>query len=328
MLIHHNNQSQSASLSEDQDPYHHLTPITTLSRNAIPFSWIDFEPREHKVQNAGLQGWCNIFVGDIPVLENEHAGDTVLAVRVVGEAGVWMVERVKRGVYALMRLRGVGEGEVVVAAKASAGSAFPFSFSSGMEQRRGRKDVGEWWEVAKIEDPEPVVLGKRGRSVADVEVVFGHVFEETHARETQDEMLRSDEGSEGPVLLGVGEQSGDVTATAAAGEQDVEVTQSPQELLDGLREQYLQALYVSKVSAHAPLFYKIGRAVLMAGDRLPWLISPKAPWRVVARHSSPRTMSPANRPSWSSSTERLFLRRREWITSIVRLCRLRFRTCC
>ncbi|KAI2900604.1 hypothetical protein CBS76997_1393 [Aspergillus niger] len=240
--------SQSASLSEDQDPYHHLTPITTLSRNAIPFSWIDFEPREHKVQNAGLQGWCNIFVGDIPVLENEHAGDTVLAVRVVGEAGVWMVERVKRGVYALMRLRGVGEGEVVVAAKASAGSAFPFSFSSGMEQRRGRKDVGEWWEVAKIEDPEPVVLGKRGRSVADVEVVFGHVFEETHARETQDEMLRSDEGSEGPVLLGVGEQSGDVTATAAAGEQDVEVTQSPQELLDGLREQYLQALYVSKTS--------------------------------------------------------------------------------
>ncbi|KAL3252078.1 hypothetical protein ABHI18_010278 [Aspergillus niger] len=240
--------SQSASLSEDQDPYHHLTPITTLSRNAIPFSWIDFEPREHKVQNAGLQGWCNIFVGDIPVLENEHAGDTVLAVRVVGEAGVWMVERVKRGVYALMRLRGVGEGEVVVAAKASAGSAFPFSFSSGMEQRRGRKDVGEWWEVARIEDPEPVVLGKRGRSVADVEVVFGHVFEETHARETQDEMLRSDEGSEGPVLLGVGEQSGDVTATAAAGEQDVEVTQSPQELLDGLREQYLQALYVSKTS--------------------------------------------------------------------------------
>ncbi|GKZ82442.1 hypothetical protein AnigIFM56816_007259 [Aspergillus niger] len=240
--------SQSASLSEDQDPYHHLTPITTLSRNAIPFSWIDFEPREHKVQNAGLQGWCNIFVGDIPVLENEHAGDTVLAVRVVGEAGVWMVERVKRGVYALMRLRGVGEGEVVVAAKASAGSAFPFSFSSGMEQRRGRKDVGEWWEVARIEDPEPVVLGKRGRSVADVEVVFGHVFEETHARETQDEMLRSDEGSEGPVLLGVGEQSGDVTATATAGEQDVEVTQSPQELLDGLREQYLQALYVSKTS--------------------------------------------------------------------------------
>ncbi|KAI2864808.1 hypothetical protein CBS12448_2735 [Aspergillus niger] len=240
--------SQSASLSEDQDPYHHLTPITTLSRNAIPFSWIDFEPREHKVQSAGLQGWCNIFVGDIPVLENEHAGDTVLAVRVVGEAGVWMVERVKRGVYALMRLRGVGEGEVVVAAKASAGSAFPFSFSSGMEQRRGRKDVGEWWEVARIEDPEPVVLGKRGRSVADVEVVFGHVFEETRARETQDEMLRSDEGSEGPVLLGVGEQSGDVTATAAAGEQDVEVTQSPQELLDGLREQYLQALYVSKTS--------------------------------------------------------------------------------
>ncbi|KAI3069685.1 hypothetical protein CBS147343_6153 [Aspergillus niger] len=240
--------SQSASLSEDQDPYHHLTPITTLSRNAIPFSWIDFEPREHKVQNAGLQGWCNIFVGDIPFLENEHAGDTVLAVRVVGEAGVWMVERVKRGVYALMRLRGVGEGEVVVAAKASAGSAFPFSISSGMEQRRGRKDVGEWWEVARIEDPEPVVLGKRGRSVADVEVVFGHVFEETHARETQDEMLRSDEGSEGPVLLGAGEQSGDVTATAAAGEQDVEVTQSPQELLDGLREQYLQALYVSKTS--------------------------------------------------------------------------------
>lgn len=160
-----------------------------------------------------------------------------------------MVERVKKGVYALMRLRGVGEGEVVVAAKASAGSAFPFSFSSGTDRRRGRQEVGEWWEVAKIEDPEPVVLGKRGRGAADVEVVFAHVFE-SDARETQDEMLRSDEGSEGPVLLGVGEQSGDAAAAAAtaAEEQDVEVTQSPQELLDGLREQYLQALYVSKVS--------------------------------------------------------------------------------
>lgn len=158
-----------------------------------------------------------------------------------------MVERVKKGVYALMRLRGVGEGEVVVAAaKASAGSAFPFSFSSGVGQRRGEKEVGEWWEVARIEDPQPVVLGKRGRGAADVEVVFAHVFE-SDARETQDEMLRSDESSEGPVLLGVGEQSGDIAATAAE-EQDVEVTQSPQELLDGLREQYLQALYVSKVS--------------------------------------------------------------------------------
>ncbi|GKZ18159.1 hypothetical protein AbraIFM66951_000332 [Aspergillus brasiliensis] len=241
--------SHSASLSEDQDPYHHLTPITTLSRNAIPFSWIDFESRELKNQNQhenhGLSGWCNIFIGDIPALEDEHAGDIVLAVRLVGEAGVWVVERVKRGLYALMRLRNVGEGEVVVAAKASAGSAFPYSFSSGMEQRRGRKEVGEWWEVARIEDPEPVVLGKRGRGVADVEVVFGHVFE-SDTRETQ-EMLHSDEGSEGPVLLGVGEQSGDVATTATC-EQDVEVTQSPQELLDGLREQYLQALYVSKTS--------------------------------------------------------------------------------
>ncbi|OJZ88158.1 hypothetical protein ASPFODRAFT_43784 [Aspergillus luchuensis CBS 106.47] len=239
--------SHSASLAEDQDPYHHLTPITTLSRNAIPYSWIDFEPREPKSQSQNLPGWCNIFVGDIPVLENENAKDTVLAVRVVGEAGVWVVERVKKGVYALMRLRGVGEGEVVVAAKASAGSAFPFSFSSGTDRRRGRQEVGEWWEVAKIEDPEPVVLGKRGRGAADVEVVFAHVFE-SDARETQDEMLRSDEGSEGPVLLGVGEQSGDAAAAAAAEEQDVEVTQSPQELLDGLREQYLQALYVSKTS--------------------------------------------------------------------------------
>ncbi|RAK97081.1 uncharacterized protein BO80DRAFT_428594 [Aspergillus ibericus CBS 121593] len=60
-------------------------------------------------------------------------------------------------------------------------------------------------------------------------------------------MVRSS-SSEGPVLLGVGEQS--VTADGVEGLDDGrgDGLQSPQELLDGLREQYLQALYVSKTS--------------------------------------------------------------------------------
>ncbi|PWY83121.1 hypothetical protein BO94DRAFT_567044 [Aspergillus sclerotioniger CBS 115572] len=207
-----------------------LSPITVLSRDNIPFAWIDYQDH-HSQQQQLLPGW--LFEGDIPVLEN--GVDVVLAVRVVGETGVWVVERVKRGVYALLKLRGVGEGDVVVAAKGG---------GCVLAERPREKRAGEWWEVARIEDPGDgrVALGKRGRGM-DVEVVFGGLVED-RVQEVQ-EMARSS-SSESPVLLGVGEQS----AADAAGLDDTRVDglQSPQELLDGLREQYLQALYVSKTS--------------------------------------------------------------------------------
>ncbi|PYI12571.1 hypothetical protein BO78DRAFT_331308 [Aspergillus sclerotiicarbonarius CBS 121057] len=208
-----------------------LSPITVLSRDNIPFAWIDFQ-LHHQQQQQQLPGW--LFEGDIPVLENGL--DVVLAVRVVGETGVWVVERVKRGVYALLRLRGVGEGEIVVAAKGAVGGGCV------SERPRGRRAAGEWWEVAQIEDPGDgrVALGKRGRGV-DVEVVFGGIEEKVEVQE----MVRSS-SLEGPVLLGVGEQSAPADGGVDDGRADG--LQSPQELLEGLREQYLQALYVSKTS--------------------------------------------------------------------------------
>ncbi|PYH92184.1 hypothetical protein BO71DRAFT_442641 [Aspergillus ellipticus CBS 707.79] len=236
-----------------------LAPVTVLPRHSVPFSWIEYNTK-------GPEGW---FSADIPVLE--HNWDVVLVARVEDTAsesdgGLVVVERVKRGVFVLLRIGRAVEGEVFVAGK-GAQSASVSASGTGSEagRKRARREVegdvssGDWWGAAKVEDPGLSAgggsfLGKRGRGGGcGVEGVFGGAAVEVFGgSETQlqsqsqsvlHEMVRGS-SSEGPVLLGVPEQSG--------GDVDddyrVDALQSPQELLDGLRGQYLQALYVSKTS--------------------------------------------------------------------------------
>ncbi|RAL11421.1 uncharacterized protein BO97DRAFT_478466 [Aspergillus homomorphus CBS 101889] len=277
----------SPSLTHDE-PFI-LTPLALIPRSRLPFAWLEpmtVFPTSSTIPSPQIQSGC-FFVAHIPVLEHcaavagngarlgrEREG-MVLAARISSSSGeLVVVERVKRGVFALLRVgAGVGEGELVVASVSGKQGVFDEGVvgrrdeggeweGKGVVSLGGRGGgEGEWWEAARIEEPglEHGVprLGKRAR--VEVAVVFAGVEGQVRP---QVEIQNADAvGLEGSASAGVEPGQGAAgegavvgldapadTAGAGAGTENVDALRSPQELLDNLREQYLQALYISKTS--------------------------------------------------------------------------------
>lgn len=190
----------------------------------------------------------------IPDLENEARVAKVLAARLVAadDNAMYVVERVKSGIYSLSRLaRYIGVGDVLVAMKGCDGS-----FEKDIGAGGVAAECGEWWEVARVADPEssPVSIS---RGKFDVSLAFqaGPLGADPpmndglpDASEDLHQSIASrvpplERCSSSDVNLPTPLDSSQVSPDGAAG-GDV----SPQELLDSLRDQYLQALYISKVS--------------------------------------------------------------------------------
>ncbi|KAB8253732.1 DNA replication regulator SLD3-domain-containing protein [Aspergillus pseudonomiae] len=243
--------AHAASLSHE--PYV-LEPIAIVPRCRLPLSWLDFPPASLcEIQSGSL------FIADIPVLENNlRTEPVVLAVRLASDGGLYVVERVKKGIYALSKLaRGVEEGDIVVAVK---GWNPP-----GVEQAprclSAIEEGGDWWLMAQIDDPvtDPHFSTKRAKF--DISVVFGVVDHDVRLQDVSpvdsgesrgqsvvpQVHLERDVSSDAtmPTAVDPQEHCGDGVGTEFIGAESL---QSPQELLDNLREQYLQALYISKTS--------------------------------------------------------------------------------
>lgn len=203
--------------------------------------------------------------------------------RLVGDGGLYVVERAKRGIYSLSRLaRWVHEGDVVVAVK---GWQAPREL--GMDIETDQKtavvpDALNWWQAAQIEEPaSDLGLGEEFAGLR-VAVVFGPAEGENGEEEPSFvDVLEHRSQSLAPVLKGLhcgGGLSGSLDPQAGgSGEaMDVDgvepdVKQSPEELLNGMRDQYLQALYISKVRD----LYSYCWILADHSPRLPWPISPK-----------------------------------------------------
>ncbi|KAE8150083.1 DNA replication regulator SLD3-domain-containing protein [Aspergillus avenaceus] len=247
--------AHAESLSDE--PYV-LEPIALVPRCRLPFSWLENSLTSSAIQSGSL------FVADIPVLEDDSRTElAVLAVRLVSDGGLYVVERVKRGIYALSKLaRGVEEGDVVVAMK-----GWSYSWMGQAPRRTSAvKGGNEWWVMAQIEDPviDPHFAAKRAKF--DVSVVFGVTEVVSKGMRVQDispmdsaesraqslaphASLERGSSSDANTLAAL-EESQDRSGLMSTGVESTraESLQSPQELLDNLREQYLQALYISNTS--------------------------------------------------------------------------------
>ncbi|KKZ62507.1 hypothetical protein EMCG_03088 [[Emmonsia] crescens] len=170
-----------------------LTPIALLPRSRLPLSWLDPCPRSAKRIQSG-----RLFVANIQALEldlhpqqkqQRRCGPVVLAARLAVEEveELYVVERVKRGVYAVCALGSwVVEGDLMVAAKGGGGDSAPPTWDSSM----GGEDVGDgdgdgqgddekkgdWWEVARVLDPAGEFYGFSGKRkviTKNVALAFG-----------------------------------------------------------------------------------------------------------------------------------------------------------
>ncbi|CAP93107.1 hypothetical protein E8E15_001396 [Penicillium rubens] len=250
--------AHSASLSDEPLI---LEPITALPRTRLPLSWLDDTPASRSDEQAG-----GLFTADIPTLEIDlraKTEPTVLAVRLVPNGGLYIIERVKMGLYSLSKLaRWIHEGNLVVAAKGWQGIDAAVD-GEAVDETGGIPDGFDWWQVAQIDEPlSDVEMGEKSAGL-DIAVVFGSSESDVGNIETsfvgvvehRGQSLapsRSFDAAEGGAFL-LPESQG-LGDDAAAMEVDgvdsnvVDVQQSPEELLDGMRDNYLQALYVSKTS--------------------------------------------------------------------------------
>lgn len=202
--------------------------------------------------------------------------------RLVANGGLYVVERVKRGIYSLSRLaRWVHEGDVVVAVKgwqAPGGVGMDMKIEESPTSIPGALN----WEAARIEEPaSDLGLGEEFAGL-QVAVVFGPSEGENgseepsfvdvleHRGQSFAPVSNETDSGGGPSGLTDSQGSG---GGAAMDVDEVEpgVKQSPEELLNGMRDHYLQALYISKV--RIPCSYCWGLA--QQDYRHLWPILPK-----------------------------------------------------
>ncbi len=250
----------------------------------------------------------------VPSLESDAQPElNVLIVRLASDGGLYVIERVKRGIYSLLKLaRGVEEGDVRVVVKASSHAANALPPCTPLKQVETSSDGDDWWRMAQVDDPAPDLSIQVPTKRPKVDFVFG-VNAEPVDRDEQikgmspvDPMDRS--SSYDVRMLSVPPEAQLPAETAGPGgdgvgeENACETTQSPQELLDGLREQYLQALYVSKVS-YSIYFGKDIRADI---SRHLLHTLPKVLYHAVGPHSKPQNRALAICLNLLISIERLF----------------------
>ncbi|KAJ5160323.1 uncharacterized protein N7482_007327 [Penicillium canariense] len=245
--------AHAASLSDEPLV---LEPISLLPRSRLPLSWLeDASWSRSDAQPGGL------FVAHIPALETDLrpcVEPTVLAARLAANRGLYVVERVKQGIYSLSRLaQCVHEGDVVVAVKGWQGSVMDIDAE---DNACTAPDSLNWWQAAQIEEPpSDLGLGEDFAAGLQVNVVFGSSGNDNASEQPSfvgvlehrgQSLAPATDGDNSQLEISVG--LGDSQVSGAADAMDVDgspdLKQSPEELLNGMREHYLQALYISKTS--------------------------------------------------------------------------------
>ncbi|KAJ5689869.1 hypothetical protein N7462_004261 [Penicillium macrosclerotiorum] len=252
--------AHAASLSDEPLV---LDPIVALPRSHLPLSWLDDAGWSRSDAHAG-----GLFAADIPTLETDLrtcSEPTVLAVRLTATGGLYVVERVKQGIYSLSRLaRWVNESYVVAAQEWQGLRDVDMNVDAGEKPCTPSDDVN-WWQTAQIEEPaSDLGLGEDHPGLR-VDIVFGSTESESHPEHVPPPVvLEHRSQSLAPVPSGdlvdtdlsfgpldsqlINGGRDDIDADGAAGVDGADPKQSPEELLDGMREHYLQALYISKTS--------------------------------------------------------------------------------
>ncbi|KAJ5894001.1 DNA replication regulator Sld3 [Penicillium taxi] len=229
-----------------------LDPITAFPRSRLLLSWLDDAPWLHSDSHPD-----GLFAVNLPSLETDfliYAEPTVLLVRLVATGGLYVIERVKRGIYSLCRLaRGVHEGDILAAAKGWQGLRVTEIHTEIDEKPSQAFDTDNWWQAARIAEPSSDLgLGEElaGLQVAVVfkgpEPGIGH---DSHIGDVSDQN-QSVAPATGYVDTKVDESQGSKTmhVDGVSVFHELEAQQLPDELFNGMRDHYLQALYVSNTS--------------------------------------------------------------------------------
>lgn len=169
---------------------------------------------------------------------------------------LYVVERVRKGIYSLSRLaRGLREDDVFAALKGWKTHRGLEMDVEAEDQLDRTVDPVDWWHSARIEEPASDLGIGEDFAALQVNVAFGPSGEQQHSGDPSFVDVLEHRGhdlapvSKGLVpdgVLSVDSQGGMDTTMDMEG-VGTDMKQTPEELLSGMRDQYLQALYISKV---------------------------------------------------------------------------------
>ncbi|KAM5478612.1 hypothetical protein MaudMau93_008085 [Microsporum audouinii] len=240
------------------DKPHTLYSIALIPRSRLPLSWLDTCPSPPRSIRPG-----SLFTANIPALESSLCGDnsaTVLAARISdsinldGSKEYFVVERVKRCIYAICALRiGIRETDLIVASK---GSGMPDEYCSSQISSDLLTDCLEHAAITDLDSLQEMPVHSRQA----VSFAFGNTPQATSMSDQAggSEMshdttfslpvivTEKDPKTEGKIELGI-----NLPAEYFADNQNLSQTHTvsnAEEMLSTLKTQYLEALYISKTS--------------------------------------------------------------------------------
>lgn len=248
----------ASSLSDNEFK---LAPIELLPRSALPFSWLD--------TSTAIQS-NNIFASNDAVLEGmfipregAEQPDTepsVLATRSLSNGAIYVVERVKMGIFAMTKLQSnIEEGEIRVAAKAAAAINFKNFriWSSNTDRSTTSKSTNgwDWREAARLPDGIPQFDSFATKGKFDVSVAFEDCSGDDHgAAAIESQVYTGDSfmALDGfvPDMQEYTRTPPDISVEAPRIENQgdaQDTSPTPDVTMENLRTQYLEALYISKV---------------------------------------------------------------------------------
>ncbi|EEA20544.1 hypothetical protein TMatcc_000530 [Talaromyces marneffei ATCC 18224] len=248
----------ASSLSDNE---YKLAPIELLPRSALPFSWLD--------TSTAIQS-NNIFASNDAVLEGmffprNDAGVTdtepsVLATRSLSNGAIYAVERVKTGIFAMTKLQShIEEGEIRVAAKAAAAINLKrfsiWSSSTDLPRSSNSTNGWDWREAARLPDDIPRFDPFATKGKFDASVVFEDCSGNDHDAVAESQVYTGDSfmALDG-VESGMQEHTrtppeNNVQAPPPEAQGDAQDTlPTPDVIMENLRTQYLETLYISKTS--------------------------------------------------------------------------------
>ncbi|EED24104.1 conserved hypothetical protein [Talaromyces stipitatus ATCC 10500] len=246
----------ASSLSDNEFK---LTPIEFLPRSVLPFLWLD--------ASTAIQS-NNIFASNDAVLEGmfnrrdgaeePDAEPQVLATRSLSNGAIYVIERVKRGIYAMTKLQStIEEGEIRAAAKAATAMTlkrFRVWSTADVSKTDKLTDDWDWREAARLPDHIPHFDSFATTGKLDVSITFEDYCRTDHEPGAVESQVYI--GDSFLALDGIGSNmqahtrtppEDSVRAPLLEAEQD-NAPPTPDVIMENLRTQYLEALYISKTS--------------------------------------------------------------------------------
>jgi DNA replication regulator SLD3 len=220
----------------DQKP-HTFRPVRVIRRSQLPLSFLDTSTDETLVTNRLFSAHINVLEEHTDAQNNAGKGGKVLIARHETRRTLYAVERVQTRMYTLCKLAGwLKEKELTDLWDPESAKAYP----KHPQMERLEPANGEWWNYAVVETTQAEKPAKRIRlSMLRPQHVSNIETLPVDPQRQQKVAQKAVQGLPEPIAVSTG-VSADVIGAF--------VPPTPVEQLEGLVEQYLNAIYLSKMS--------------------------------------------------------------------------------